>query len=62
MSDELLTVAQLARVLEVPAEQILLWRRRDFGPPPVNGAAIPRWKPEDVRSWVDQRIAEAQAG
>jgi hypothetical protein len=62
MPDELLTIAQLARVLDVPAEQILAWRRRDLGPPPVNGAAIPRWDPQAVRGWVDQRIAEEQAG
>ncbi len=61
MSDELLTIAQLARVLEVPAAQILAWRRRELGPPPVNGAAIPRWNPGDVRGWVDQRIADEQA-
>ncbi len=62
MPEELLTIAQLARVLEVPAAQILAWRRRDLGPPPVNGAAIPRWNPGDVRGWVDGRIAEELAG
>lgn len=62
MPDELLTIAQLARVLEVPAEQILTWRHHELGPPPVNGDAIPRWDPQAVRHWIDRQIAEEQQG
>lgn len=61
MPEALLTVAQLARALEVPAEQILTWSRHGRGPNPVDDAPIPRWRPQAVCAWLTERIAHEVA-
>ncbi len=58
MDDDLLTVAQLAQVLQIHACQILEWRNHDQGPPPANDEVIPRWRREDIESWLASRFAE----
>lgn len=55
---ELLTVGQMARLLEIDAEQILRWRIRGRGPDPVDDSPIPRWRPSEVSRWLSDRLAE----
>jgi predicted DNA-binding transcriptional regulator AlpA len=51
----LLTIAQLAAYLDVPAAEVWrAWRAGD-GPRAVERCGLPRWRTADVDAWLEAR-------
>jgi excisionase family DNA binding protein len=51
----LLTVQELAELLQVPVQTIYTWRYKRIGPPAVPMGKYLRFRPEDVAAWLDAR-------
>jgi excisionase family DNA binding protein len=51
----LLTVQQLADLLQVPVKTIYTWRYKGIGPPAVPVGKYLRFRTEDVTAWLDTR-------
>jgi excisionase family DNA binding protein len=51
----LLTVQELADLLQIPAKTIYTWRYKGFGPPAVPMGKYLRFRAEDVAAWLDER-------
>jgi excisionase family DNA binding protein len=51
----LLTVQELADLLQVPLKTIYTWRYKGTGPPAVPVGKYLRFRPEDVAAWLDAR-------
>jgi excisionase family DNA binding protein len=56
---EYLNVDQLAAVLQVPNSTIYQWRYLGEAPPGIKMGNHVRFKREDVRRWLDDRIDAA---
>lgn len=54
-SDPLLTVAQLAALLQVPPQTLYGWRTRGEGPPGLKVGRHVRYRQRDVEKWLDTR-------
>lgn len=53
--DRLLSVDDLAGVLQVPAKTVYEWRSRGEGPPGIRVGRYLRFDPADVAEWLDAR-------
>lgn len=53
----LLSPTQLADYLQVPVGTVYAWNTRGGGPPRVRVGKHVRYRPEDVRRWLDGRRA-----
>lgn len=53
--DELLTLAVLAAMLNVPRQTIYAWRSRGGGPPGIKLGKHVRFRRRDVERWLDSR-------
>jgi excisionase family DNA binding protein len=53
----LLTVQELADLLQVPAKTIYTWRYRGEGPPGVTVGRHLRFRADDVVAWLDDRTS-----
>jgi predicted DNA-binding transcriptional regulator AlpA len=51
----LLTVQELADLLQVPVKTIYTWRYKRIGPPAVPMGKYLRFRPEDIAVWLDSR-------
>ena len=51
----LLTVQELADLLQVPPKTIYAWRYRGLGPTAVPVGKYLRFRPEDVAAWLEAR-------
>jgi excisionase family DNA binding protein len=51
--EPLMTPAEVAELLRVPENTLTQWRHRNTGPKFVKVGASVRYKPADVRSWLD---------
>ncbi len=51
----LLTVEELADLLQVPPKTIYAWRYKGVGPPAVPVGKYLRFRVEDVAAWLDTR-------
>jgi excisionase family DNA binding protein len=51
----LLTVRELADLLQVPPKTIYAWRYKGMGPTAVPVGKYLRFRPEDVAAWLDAR-------
>jgi excisionase family DNA binding protein len=51
----LLTVQELADLLQVPLKTIYTWRYKGIGPPAVPVGKYLRFRTEDVAAWLDTR-------
>jgi len=51
----LLTVQELAELLQVPTKTIYTWRYKRIGPPAVPMGKHLRFRAEDVAAWLDAR-------
>jgi predicted DNA-binding transcriptional regulator AlpA len=58
----LLTVQELAAILQVPVKTIYTWRYRGEGPPGVAIGRYPRFRPDDVVVWLDDRTSPMPQG
>ena len=59
----LLTIDDVAELLNVPKQRLYAWRHSGKGPPAIalEGHLL-RWRPEDVQRWLDgQRAAGARS-
>jgi excisionase family DNA binding protein len=55
--DQLLTVEQLAGLLQVPQQTIYAWRSRGEGPPGMKVGRHVRYRRRDVEAWLDSRVS-----
>ena len=53
MPDRLLSTADLAEYLGVPEKTLQSWRWRGSGPPYRHVGRHVRYRPQDVREWVE---------
>ena len=53
----LMSVEDLARLLQVPATTIYQWKHRGEGPKPIRIGRYLRFDPADVARWVEARKA-----
>lgn len=51
----LLTVKELADLLQIPTKTIYTWRYKGIGPPAVPMGRYLRFRAEDVVAWLDAR-------
>jgi excisionase family DNA binding protein len=58
---QLLSVPELAKLLQVPVPTIYRWRHRGEGPEPIRVGRHLRFDPADVKAWLENRKA-ASAG
>lgn len=52
--DRLLSIEALADWLDVPVWTIRKWRAQGTGPKGIRVGRHVRWRPEDVRAWLDE--------
>lgn len=57
----LLTVRELADLLQVPPKTIYTWRYKRTGPPAVAVGKYLRFRPEDVAAWLEARAEPPRA-
>lgn len=53
--EQLLTTEQVADLLQVPVDTVRWWRKRNRGPRPVHVGKHARYRPQDVRDWIDNQ-------
>ena len=58
----LLTVQELADLLQVPAKTIYTWRYKRIGPPAVPMGKYLRFRAKDVTAWLDKRADVTRSG
>ncbi len=56
---QLLSVQQVAELLQVPVGTLYQWRFRREGPPSIRVGRFLRFDPEDVRRWLEERRVTA---
>jgi excisionase family DNA binding protein len=59
LNERLWTVDDVAGYLGIPKQTLYQWRTRHYGPAGSRIGKYVRYKPEDVKSWVDnhQQVA-----
>jgi len=55
--EQLLTTEQVAELLQVPVETVKWWRKRRSGPKSVPVGKHARYRPEDVRAWLEAQAS-----
>ncbi len=55
--DRLLSVEDLARLLQVPMKTLYQWRYQRLGPKPIRVGRYLRYDPADVTQWLKARKA-----
>ena len=58
----LLTVQELADLLQVPTKTIYTWRYKRVGPPAVSIGRYVRFRAEDVAAWLETRADDVTPG
>lgn len=61
VSEEYLTAAQLAELLQVPEKTVLVWRREGSGPPSGKFGRHIRFRRSDVDNWAAARVGVVAA-
>lgn len=59
---QLLTVQELADLLQIPTKTIYTWRYKGIGPPAVPIGKYLRFRAEDVAAWLDARADGPRSG
>ena len=52
-SEQLWSIQQVAQHLAIPTRTLYSWRCRKYGPPSYRLGNHVRYRPEEVRAWVD---------
>ncbi|GAA3637346.1 helix-turn-helix transcriptional regulator [Streptomyces chitinivorans] len=60
--DRLLTAEEVAEILGVHPNSLPQWRYRGLGPAWVKVGVKVRYRPEDVRAWIEERIRTSTHG
>jgi excisionase family DNA binding protein len=55
----LLSVQDLAELLQIPPKTIYTWRYKGVGPPAVPIGRYLRFRAEDVAAWLEERADKA---
>ncbi len=55
--EQLWSVEQTAEFLAVSVKTLYGWRGRKFGPPSYRLGHVVRYRPDEVRAWVDSLIS-----
>ena len=58
----LLTVQELADLLQIPAKTIYTWRCKRIGPPAVPMGKYLRFRVEDVAAWLEEHADVPKRG
>jgi excisionase family DNA binding protein len=58
----LLTVGELADLLQVPPKTIYTWRYKRVGPPGVSIGRYVRFRAEDVAAWLETHADDVTRG
>ena len=58
MTDQMLTITQVAELLQVPVETMRKWRAQNSGPQAIKLGRHVRYRPEDVDRWVQEQASE----
>jgi excisionase family DNA binding protein len=58
----MLTVQELADLLQIPTKTIYTWRYKGIGPPAVPMGKYLRFRAEDVAAWLDARADVPRGG
>ena len=58
----LLTVQELADLLQIPTKTIYTWRYKRIGPPAVPMGKYLRFRAEDVAAWLDEHADAPRRG
>ena len=56
---QLLTIEQVAELLQVPVETLYYWRSKGHGPQAIKVGKYLRWQAEDVEAWIAAQFAAA---
>lgn len=56
---QLMTIEQVADVLQVPIDTVYAWRAKNYGPQAIKVGKYLRWKPETVQAWIDSQEPES---
>ena len=59
MPEQLLSLQDLAELLQVPEATIYGWNHRGLGPMPLHVGRHVRYRPSDVEAWLDAKAALA---
>lgn len=52
---KLMTVTDLSDYLGIPVNTLYQWRTKGYGPVGVRMGKYVRYRPDDVKSWLDQQ-------
>lgn len=55
--EQLLTTEQVAELLQIPVDTVRWWRKRRRGPKSVLIGKHARYRPEDVRAWLNAQAS-----
>lgn len=53
--EQLLTKNDVAKALGVHASQVMRLVKRGEFPQPIRVGTLPRWRPRDVKAWLDEQ-------
>jgi len=56
-TEQLLTIEQLADVLQIPKQTLYRWRSEGSGPRGMRVGRHVRYRRTDVEAWLDERVA-----
>ena len=59
MNEQLWGIKDVAEFLRVPVQTLYQWRSRNYGPRGIRVGRHVRYRPQDVRAWVDSLVREA---
>jgi predicted DNA-binding transcriptional regulator AlpA len=58
----LIDIAQVSEMTGIPVETLRGWRKENKGPTGRRIGKRVRYRPEDVKAWVDEQFADGPAG
>jgi excisionase family DNA binding protein len=58
--EQLLSIDDLAELLQVPRATIYRWNHRGLGPTPLHIGRHVRYRPSDVNSWIEAQALRAR--
>ena len=61
--ERLLTIQEVAEVLDVPVKTLRDWRHKGYGPKAIRLHRYTlRWRPSEIERWVREREQDSRGG
>ena len=60
MRERLLTVEELADLLQVPVRSVYVWRQKGIGPRGIRVGKYVRYRPSEVNRWLEAQAEEGR--